>query len=325
MFCWWSGVGKLAYMNAATWVLVVVAPATTAAAPASHPQREQCKDPLFMTHWSGKNDIQTLWAYPIVKTNLKLCPQYNQRASCCHQTFESEQSKYFNFWQTMFLEKFRRVEAHRASVAAAGQAAHQTTTSRADLEQHQVALSLYSKVLSRDAQAGCFSKLLTYVAGMMCFSCSPEWFHYTVLVGDVLAGEQIVRVRMARSVCLELWDACQGFGRSVAAMTAALADSNIARSASRPQEDLSMFTNEQGLCDWMHDQVAMHPFRQPNNEDSNVPLSTPASSGLQGRRLEPRKMLNVLREGRQSGFSRRWEGTPYAVHIARGLAMSSER
>lgn len=292
------------------------------AEPAQHPQ---CRDPLFETHWAGKNDIQTLTMYPHVKTNLKMCPSFNQKASCCHQTFESEQEKYFEFWRMAFEEKFQRVSEHREAVIAS---LPQDPIPTADREQYEVAVDAFRGVLSPVAQRKCFSELLTYAAGMMCFACRPEWFHFAVVVGNELSMEQVVRVRMTRSVCLQVWATCRDFGAAAARLTAAIRDSAVARRAPRAAENLDMFTSQQRLCDWMHDQVALHPFKLPATEDRRIGLHAPlpeaASSAERGtdvnagqlggsaavvrRLVEMKKELDVLAEGRHSGFDVAWRG-----------------
>lgn len=292
-------------------------------------RHEQCKDPLFQTHWSGKNDIQTLTAFPVIKTNLKRCPAYNERASCCHQTFESEQLKYFGFWESRFQAKLLRAAAHRDSIIVnAGEPAGRDRVVR---EQYEVVLDRYQDVLAPRHQARCFNSLLAYVAGMVCFSCKPEWFHYTVLTYDKPSYQgNIVRVRMARSVCLELWDSCRDFGRAASKLKVALRDSAIARGAPLAAENLDMFMGQQQLCDWMHDEVAMHPFRLEAKEDRDiptvntgfsqrapVPIGRPVTAGgAPLRRLGLKRQLNVLAEGRDSMFDLTWHSPGPATSTA---------
>lgn len=264
----------------------------------------QCRDPLFQTHWYGKNDIQTLTAFPTVKTNLKLCPLFNQRASCCHQTFETEQQKYFDFWKMMLMAKFARSDSHRQAVQA------QVTNSDPVAQQQAViALDKYRQVLRLDGhQSTCLSDVLTYVAGAICFSCKPEWFRYAVIIGKTLSAARVVRLRMDPTVCVRLWDSCSAFGERVASLLLALQDSAIARSVALQEEDLRMFASQQALCDWLHDQIALHPFKLPSKEDMDLPkLATDQNvSAEQSRRTASMAQLDILTEGQLSGFDRRW-------------------
>lgn len=292
------------------------------------PPHGQCKNPLYQTQWAGKNDIQTLRAFPTVKTNLKRCPAYNQMASCCDQTFESEQTKYYTFWKQILSAKLARADVHRRSVAALdvgavdSDSSSATSASRreqAQREQWQLALERYAAALDPAQHSECFSSLLTYVAGMICFSCKPNWFHYTLMSGDTIVGEHVVRVRIRAAACVEIWAACGSFAAQVSLLRAALRDSVVARRAVRSEEDLSMFTEQQLLCDWMHDQVGLHPFRLPTKEEGDTALhyakaagatstSSSAGSAVSGRRLEMRMELDVMHDGRASGFNRNWVG-----------------
>lgn len=256
---------------------------------------EQCKNPLYQTHWFGKNDIQTLNEFPTVKTNLKLCPAYNQKASCCHQTFESEQQKYFDFWRNMLAAKLGRIAVHRKSVMSVLPPGTEEDLSSQDKQQLQVALSGFDAVLSSSTHTDCFSSMVTYIAGMICFSCKPEWFNYALMDGDSL-----IRLRIKSSVCVELWNTCQKLGNAARILKQAVEDSAIAKKAKMPEENLDMFMSLNALCDWMHDTVALHPFQVP-------PKETTATTAVITRRLADFQTdFDVMREGRNSGFNRDW-------------------
>lgn len=266
------------------------------------PHHEQCKNPLYQTQWAGKNDIQTLRAFPTVKTNLKKCPAYNQMASCCDQTFESEQTKFYSFWRQILVAKLARSDTHRRSVADVDV----SSVSVVDRQQWQLALDRYAQVLEPRQHSECLTSLMTYVAGMICFSCKPNWFHYTLMSGDTVVGEHTVRVRIRPAACVEIWASCGSFSRLVQLLRASLRDSRLARTALRSEEDLGMFTEQQLLCDWMHDQVGLHPFRLPTKEEGNVGLRLGDTSS--SRRLEMKMELDVMHDGRASGFDRAWVG-----------------
>lgn len=273
-------------------------------------QYEQCKDPLFQSHWAGKNDIPTLASFPTVNTDLRICPSFNERASCCQQGFETEQTKYFEFHRTVLQGTLWRVYAHRTSVLATSQAAVANgTASQVDLGQLEVVKRRYQQVLSPAAQSDCLTGILTYVAGMLCFSCKPEWFQYAVISSKKMSASRLLRVRMAASVCVELWAACSSFGSAVAGLRAALRDSRLARAAPRAEASLNMFLSQQKLCNWAHDMIALHPFRQPTREEQDIPTQASALAlpAVQ-RRLESNRMLDVMAEGRLTGFPRNWHG-----------------
>jgi hypothetical protein len=250
---------------------------------------------LYETHWFGKNDIQTLNEFPTVKTNLKLCPAYNQKASCCHQTFESEQQKYFNFWKNMFAAKLGRVAAHRKSVLSVVAPGTEGDLSTQDKQQLQVALDGFDAVLSPSAHTDCFSSMVTYVAGMVCFSCKPEWFNYALMNGD-----QLIRLRIKSTVCVDLWNTCQPLGNAVGNLKQAIQDSAIAKKAKVAEEDLDMFLSQHTLCDWMHDTVALHPFLVPPKE------TTATMTSINRRLVKFQTDFDVMGEGFDSGFDCSW-------------------
>jgi len=269
----------------------------------------QCRNPLYVTQWSGKNDIQTLLAFPAIKTNLKLCPAYNQQASCCHQTFESEQKKYFDFWTERLRAKLFRCKSHRdLVVASAAKLSMQDSIQR---EQYDAVWRRYNAVLSPNRHSSCLSALLAYVAGMVCFSCKSDWSRYAVFGSE---GE-LVRIRIARSACLELWVSCKAFGHLAADLKAAIQDFAVARNVPVAEESFDMFMGQQQLCDWLHDEVALHPFKLLTGEDRNIPktgLST-ASRLLKASERE----FDVLLEGRRSNFDLSWSGGPVSSRGAR--------
>jgi len=288
---------------------------------------QQCKNPLFMTHWAGKNDIQALTGFPVVKTNLRLCPAYNQRAACCHQTFESEQQKFFNTWENKLKEMLLRMDKHRQAVdAVAASMMNSSGLSETDYGQYQAVRARYSDVLNGPLGAQCFSTLLTYAAGAVCFSCKPDWAHYTVIEGTDSDSwlQHVSRIRIAPSVCLDLWAMCRPWSKAARALRAALRDSVVARISPLAEENLDYFEDQQTLCDWMHDEVAMHPFRLPFKEDVDLPIPPEAASNASSqtsRRLQEVKLeLDAITDGQASGFDQTWHDpfqTGYAVPSSR--------
>merc|ERR1719253_796688 len=103
-------------------------------------------------------------------------------------------------------------------------------------------------------------------------------------------------------------------------------DSSLAMLQDTGLENLDMFRDQQILCDWMHDMVAMHPFVTPmemQREAAPVPHLVMAN----GRRLvpagagqqvdaphAPRRATDEEREydamwgGKASGFDISWAG-----------------
>lgn len=285
---------------------------------------DECKDPLFQTHWYGKTDIAALNSIPTVETTLTLCPQFNFQQTCCSDLFESEQAKYFNFFKkVIFIAKLARVSVHRLSVADVRNTAVFSVAEHTEKEQFNLALERFNPVLHPTMHTECFSALLTYTAGMNCFACRPDWFEFVTLEHGV-----VVRVHVQPSVCMALWSSCEAFGRAAATLKQALLDSALAKQAKRQAENLDMFFDQQALCTWLHNEIALHPFQRPSEVDREaapeddsqsadaVPPGNPANTVRRLQRDGDRE-VDVYDLGQHSGFDRTW---PSESSSAAGLA-----
>merc|ERR1719231_2155091 len=120
-------------------------------------------------------------------------------------------------------------------------------------------------------------------------------------------------------------------------------DSRLAILQSTSFENLEMFHDQQALCDWIHDAVAMHPFTTPSEmQKEAVPVSNvirtllaePFNESLEAptrgpdnrteRRLvvspgEGKLWYDAMKAGKSSGFDISWLG------ITNSKAMSSKR
>lgn len=299
---------------------------------------DQCKDPLFESHWAGKVGYATMPGHhteemssiPVVETHLAMCTQFNGKATCCNRAFEQEQIKYFNFYRDMiFPSKLERIAAQRQSVKDVMNTAAYSAATRVEREQLSLAIERFNAVLHPSVNGPCISELLTYVAGMNCFACRPDWFAFVTQsekhVGDVL------RVHIHASVCMGLWSACEVFGEAAVKLKQALLDSSLAKQAKKETENLEMFSDQQTLCDWLHDAVALHPFRRPTTAEREAANQHRSSGGKEDQAVEPQAKgflpepsaterrlqgveqlrdgqgeIDVLAEGRASQFKTQW-------------------
>lgn len=316
---------------------------------------DQCKDPLFETHWFGKYDIHTLNSIPTVKTDLSLCPQYNSMASCCSAEFELEQQRYFEDYRSIiFVSKIARTTEHRQSVVDVRNTPVYSTSVHTEREQYHHALEAFNAVLTPSVHGDCFSALLTYTAGMNCFACRSDWFNYVTIENGV-----VVRIHVHPSVCMEVWSRCELLGEASINLKQALLDSVLAKQAKLQAEDLDMFSDQQALCNFLHNEVALHPFQRPSMTEREaapgvhkepvhpagesaakaagsasttlpaimpavfptaMPFATatspPTSGNEPARRLfEPseasaKSELDVMKQGKLSGFNIVWQGAP---------------
>merc|ERR1740117_2596041 len=149
--------------------------------------------------------------------------------------------------------------------------------------------------------------MLTYMAGMLCFACDITWMHH-VHVDDT----KIIRIVLAEGSCTELWLDCGDFGKLTRDMIQSVLDSRLATMMTTQFENIEMFADQEALCDWMHDVIAMHPFTTPSEvekEAAAIPETIirrlGETVGDVGTNLWP---YDAMKEGRASGFDIEWAG-----------------
>jgi hypothetical protein len=229
------------------------------------PEDTRCKNPLFLTHWYDRDDPRSIGPMPQVQTTLHLCPAYNEHFSCCTDHFETQILKYFIFWRQIFQSKLSRLEHHRKAIRDIAKSDLYKASSAIKQEQHTFALNSFDKVMDQRVHEDCLTAMLTYAAGILCFSCKEDWKDYLYLPDA--ESSDVLHVGIKNSVCVELWERCRDWGSYLHTMRQAVLDSELARHASSAMEDMHMFRDQQVLCDWMHEKIALHPFPQPSEED----------------------------------------------------------
>jgi hypothetical protein len=315
-------------------------------ASAAIPTTKDCRNPLFETHWFSKaGQVSSLADEPRLHSDLMLCPAYNGVLSCCQETFETEQSLHFNYWKEVLSSKIERIRGNRAGTLAMQKQAVYNAASEQDRELHKRALEMYDVILSPSKHARCFAAMLTYVAGVICFSCEARWENKILFHKGVL-----INVRLTESTCSEVATQCEDFSQLTAQWQQAVLDSVLATAQSTPLENLGMFVDQQSLCDWLHDAIALHPFTTPNEPEREA---APPREAIGARRLDGQnsntsasgkngsdgdtnasdvemtstttskmdteeQLYDAMKAGRASGFDISWpglEGSNDAAHV----------
>jgi len=235
-----------------------------------------CRNALFQMHWFTHGAIECLANVPGLHSNLRMCPAYDGIISCCQESFEEQQAKHFSFWKQILVMKIWRIRKSMEGVQRIRTQDVYSAASESDKQQLRRALETYGKVLELEGHANCFAALMTYVAGMICFSCEPTW-KKRVLLG----AHGVIRVNIAETTCTALWESCADFSVLATQLRQAVFDSRLAIMQSTPFENLAMFDDQQALCDWAHDAIALHPFTTPGEAEREA---TPARAA-QDRRL----------------------------------------
>lgn len=272
-----------------------------------------CRNFLFEQHWfSAESSERSLLKYPELANDLRLCPVYNGQASCCQSGLEHEQALHFAYWKQIFKGKIARVKQSKmATLEIKNDPAFNTATEE-DRQQFETAILKYEKILDPLAgHARCFSTLLVYAAGMICFACDIHWRN-EVHIGE---GEKLLRILIPEGNCVELWADCSDFGHQARELKEAVLDSTLAIRSRLPVEYLHMFEDQQQLCDWAHDVIALHPFVRPGELEREA--TPPVRSVI--RRLSNNTALqeyDVMQQGRLSRFD-----TSFGVHGEENGAM----
>lgn len=293
---------------------------------------QECHNPLFETHWfTETGSSESLAEVPTVVEALRLCPLYNGRASCCRKTFEQEQLLHFNFWQKIYAYKLERSRKNKAAVVQIQQQPFFNSATDDERAQYFRVLGKFDEVLAPENHASCFSALVTYTAGMLCFSCEPQWKQFVHLDYG-----KIVRILLTDRTCTEIYARCEKFGQVTSAFKHVLLDSRLATMQMTALENFDMFADQQALCDWMHNAVAMHPFTTPSEiqrEAAPIPNIIHASRRLwNATELSEAAYLRQLAganeaeptgpgydamdAGKASGFDITWGGVTSAAQLS---------
>lgn len=265
----------------------------------------ECQNPLFMTHWYEEGGPQqSLNAAPTVRVNLRLCPAYNKFPSCCPQAFEPEQNLHFQYWREILESKLTKVRESRDAARDVEGLPIFNAASEEDIEQFSRAMEAYDRVLNPDNHAQCWAALLTYTAGMICFGCAPDWQQYIELSRE----GKITRVLLTTGTCAQLWDRCEDFGALTRSLKHRVMDSRLALYQSTTYENLDMFHDQQALCDWMHNAIAMHPFCTPLESGRESARPTIISRRISEYDGAATVGYDAVRAGKASGFDTTWNG-----------------
>mmetsp|Transcript_58494 Transcript_58494/g.107663 ORF Transcript_58494/g.107663 Transcript_58494/m.107663 type:complete len:187 (+) Transcript_58494:85-645(+) len=166
---------------------------------------------------------------------------------------------------------------------------------------------------------------------MLCFSCESAWHRFV----HIDYGK-VVRILLTDRTCTEIWARCEKFGELTRVLKHVMLDSRLATMQSTALENFNMFADQQGLCDWMHNAVAMHPFTTPSEiqrEAAPIPdiiraerRLWNASSSLNSSHLrqltgahevEPETLgYDAMDVGKSSGFDITWGGITSRTRMA---------
>lgn len=180
---------------------------------------------------------------------------WNTHSSCCNVFMESSQQLAFDSRQTQLTQKVGLLSGYlKALMKVRGSDVYQQED---PLEQVLFNRALNSFKPALDAAAACVRAVMVFAAGMICFSCNPNWdqFVWRGALGDVTA------VNVGGESCIYVADQCGPFGRAMRQTVSLVMESALAKQPQLPLPDWSMLETRIQMCEWLRTTIAMQPIR----------------------------------------------------------------
>ena len=272
-----------------------------------------CFNPLFQPHWAGKSDIRHLASRPTSQNSLNLCPFWNLKPACCTVSFEDEQRKAYQLWESHWKNKEAHLESFRSQMEDFGISKGYHDSSLIQRSLFDAALRSIRNVVA--TYGVCFDTLLEYVAGMLCFSCQPHWHHQVLLSED---HSRVLLLRIEESSNNELWDHCSALSSAAWELDHRIQDSMLAKRITSSYVDFRMFDDRIRLAQYMESvgRIIMrganeHVIKKTPAITENVSkvalprrLSDPRNGTEDNQTVQGqlRKLISPVEDGRKSGF-----------------------
>lgn len=260
-----------------------------------------CFNPLFQVHWAGKSDIRHLVSVPAKQSDLSLCPVYSTLPACCPPSFEVEMKKAFRRWVTHWKNKAKHIEDFQTDMTRVKVSQAYVHADIAERNLFDKALESFQDVFK--TYGTCFDTLLEFMAGMMCFTCDPNW-RAKVFLDD--PGKHVVHLRIHESTHVDLWNSCRALGAAAVQMQTRITDSQLTKTVATRFEDLSMFSSKIQVSEYMANH-ALRVLRGPNQlvleAKPGVSIPKRRISASKRKNLNASQFIYAVRDGRASGFT----------------------
>lgn len=223
----------------------------------------QCMNPLFRSQWhTGELDVAQLEAEPRLHQSLQKCKFWNGNATCCTPNLEALQQRAFTAHKAKFQTEVELLNEYRLALIELSK--DDAFTLADTLEKKLLLRATDSIQFALKLADNCLKRLMTYVAGMICFACQPEWSAYVWRNG---LGE-VLGVNISPDACIYVDWGCGGFGRAVQEAYLHIMESGLAKRLHIALPDFSMLFSRVAICRWLRSVVAMHPIQ--SHEAINV-------------------------------------------------------
>ncbi|CAE7474269.1 Spon1 [Symbiodinium sp. CCMP2456] len=241
----------------------------------------QCMNPLFRIQWhTGATDLAQLLPRPSVHHDLLRCPFWNQKASCCSTSLEPFQLRIFDAHRDRIDKQVQVLEEYLALMLKLRSS--DIFEDAVQLEQDFLDRAIDAMRSALSHAKPCILHLLAFVAGMVCFSCQPDWVDY---VWRNPLG-QVTGVNVDPNACIYVDRGCGTFGHTMQVAYLHVMESRLAKYPAASLPDFSMFFSREALCEWLRGTVAVHPLAfQPSDVlTRRLSREVPAANGGMPRR-----------------------------------------
>lgn len=217
----------------------------------------ECMNPLFRSQWhTGELDLAQLEAQPNVHHSLQKCKFWNGNRTCCTPNLEALQQRAFLLHKEKFNFELKMLEEYVSGLIQLSKDEAGTFDFSDSLDQTLLLRAVNSLQVVVKLAEPCMKRLMTYVAGMICFACQPQWSAYVWRNG---LGE-VVGVNIHPNACIYVDWSCGQFGRAVQNAYFHVMESTLAKRLHLPLPDFTMFFSRVEICRWLRSVVAMHPI-----------------------------------------------------------------
>jgi hypothetical protein len=200
---------------------------------------------MFALYWGVKSDIRTLNPIPATEFSLDKCPMYNSKQVCCNPSFEIQLNRALGFWQDNLAKVVTDLTSFREAIAKLKYSESYSDAGPLERKALDVAVLAFAPVV--DLFGLCFDTLLAYLAGMLCFTCDPDWMS-TVILDEVGAA---VGYRVDPAAFDAVWSSCSVWSKHVRILMLRVSDSQLTKRAPLPFPDLAPFASKSSLANYL--------------------------------------------------------------------------
>eukprot|EP00928_Gymnodinium_smaydae_P077998 TRINITY_DN6159_c0_g1_i1.p1 TRINITY_DN6159_c0_g1~~TRINITY_DN6159_c0_g1_i1.p1 ORF type:complete len:387 (+),score=91.43 TRINITY_DN6159_c0_g1_i1:178-1338(+) len=280
------------------------APAANAvAAPAGN-----CWNPMFAMHWAGKSDIRHLEASPTVQSGLRRCVAYNSKSACCPASFERTLQEAFDRWAEHLRRTIQGAKTFHVQLTGIKLSDAYVGAVPEEKALLNKALDTFPEIM--DTFGDCFDTVLEYLAGVLCFSCDPQWRQRVLLDAG---GRKVTHILVDDRDYDMLWDQCKALAAATVKAEERIADASLAKLAQAPFPDLRLFATKAAVAEFAVS-AGLRALRGPNEQELKVrpqdntgrrlvqPATSPAAAAAASGANAASAPLRPVYDGRNSGF-----------------------